>query len=1004
MEGSTAHRDAPLTGEAVLVRIPLDGPATPGEACLALRGDERPFALTGAWAGGGALLGSEPLAVAGRDDDPFAALERRPRVTGALGDWPDGRGAAAATIPAGAVGGGWVGYLGYALGALVERLPAPPPRPVPSPPFELAFYDHVLRLDPAGRWWFEALWTPGRDGELRRRLGVLRRRLAAPPARRPFATGTFAAAAPGARGYLEAVAECRERIAAGEIFQANLCMRLEAGFDGDPLDLYAAAAVRLEPRYGALVCGPRGAVCSLSPELFLRRSGRRVETEPIKGTAARGAANPERERAGLVASAKDRAENVMIVDLMRNDLGRVCEHGSVVVDALAEPTPAPGLWHLVSRVSGELAAGTGDAELLRACFPPGSVTGAPKIQSMRVIAALEAGGREAYTGAVGISSPISGLELNVAIRTLEIARGRIWLGAGAGIVADSRPRAELRECLLKARPIVEAAGGRLEVGLGPRRASRRPPPALAHGERPDPGRGVFETLLVTDGLAAGVGAHVDRLAGSVADLYGQALPDDVAARVSEAARRARSARLRVLAVPGPGDVARVAVRSAPLPAPAAEPVALVGVTLPGGLGAHKWADRRLLDALARAHGGVPLIVDLDGEVLEAAHANLFWAEGGRLLTPPGDGRLRAGTVRAELIAAMRGAGLEVRERALGLDRLRGGRRARADVVDPGCARRDPRRPRPGRRLGRRAAPRGARRDPLPGRPRPRARGDRGDRRDRRALVEHPHHVEVEPAGEEDVDRGLDHAVLARVHVGLDLLHRDALADRQLAAEPLLSGHEPGPDVGGRVGDRHALGEHQVEHHLAALQALGGPTGRRHADVGVEHVEHRRARLAVDEQHPVEGRRPPVGIGAEHLGEARPDPALGDLELGEAQHDPLAARELAVGDEALEALLEPGRLAAPDEGAAALAADDLTALLEPAQRVAQGPARDAELGGELVLGREPVARSPTPGPQPLADRVLGDIDERATALRFAWRRACHRLRTARPSAPRRRCRR
>jgi len=150
----------PVPGSARLTRTPLAGAVSPAEAGLLVRGDERPFALTGAWAGGGALVGSEPLWTASSGADPFALLDRQPSVTDGVAD---------------AVGGGWFGYLGYGLGARLEPVPSPPPRPTPLPPFALAFYDHLLRLDAAGRWWFEALWTPDREAALRRRLGLLRR-------------------------------------------------------------------------------------------------------------------------------------------------------------------------------------------------------------------------------------------------------------------------------------------------------------------------------------------------------------------------------------------------------------------------------------------------------------------------------------------------------------------------------------------------------------------------------------------------------------------------------------------------------------------------------------------------------------------------------------------------------------------------------------------------------------------------------------------------------------
>jgi para-aminobenzoate synthetase/4-amino-4-deoxychorismate lyase len=650
---------------ARLVRIELEGELPGAEGCLLVRGDEHPFGLAGDWAGGGALVGSEPLVVAAADEDPFALLDRQPVVTGAD------------EAPGGAVGGGWFGFLGYNLGARLERVPPPPPRPVPLPEFALAFYDHLLRLDADGRWWFEAIWSDERDAELSARLELLRTRLAEGVRERPVWVGTFQPAPPGGAGHIAAIDDCRERIAAGEIFQANLCLRLEAEWKGDPLDLFARTAGTLEPRHAGVVAGPWGAVCSLSPELFLRRRGRDVVSEPIKGTAPRVLAagregtRAEDARAALAASVKDRAENVMIVDLMRNDLGRVCEYGSIRVPALTEPRPAPGVWHLVSTVTGTLRPDAGDADLLRASFPPGSVTGAPKIQAMRVIAELEAGGREAYTGALGYASPVAGLELNVAIRTLEIRGERIWMGAGGGIVADSVAERELEECFVKARPVIAAAGARL---VEEPRVSRVTPISALAGEadRPDAAVGVFETLLVRGGTAVDARAHLARLERSVSALYGQALPDDLHARVVAAAAASPLARLRVMAMPGapehaasaapappgrrfagarPSRSLRVEVAAQPLAAePAPDAVTLAPAVLPGGLGAHKWQDRRLLDELAARLGAVPLLLDLDGDVLEAAYANLFIVEGTHLITPPLDGRQLPGTVRARVLA------------------------------------------------------------------------------------------------------------------------------------------------------------------------------------------------------------------------------------------------------------------------------------------------------------------------------------------------------------------
>src|SRR4051812_1390680 len=411
------------------MRVPLESALGALDVLRALRGDSHPFALVGSWAGGGAILGSEPVALAPADADPFALLD----------ELPAGEGSAA-------VGGGWFGYLGYSLGERVERLPPSPPRRSALPPFALARYDHVLRLDPGGRWWFEAL------GDDHPRLDLLRERVAAGAPPEPYELGTFRAYPDGA-AHARAVEWCRRYIAAGDLYQANLCLRLDAQFEGDALDLFCTAAGALEPDRAAYFSGPWGALASMSPELFLRRSGREVLSAPIKGTGS--------DKRALESSAKDRAENVMIVDLMRNDLGKSCAYGSVHVPQLARAVRGPGVWHLVSEVGGEPAPGVGDADLVRGAFPPGSVTGAPKIKAMEVISELESTGREAYTGAIGFASPLAGLELSVAIRTFELSGGHAWLGAGGGITWGSDPDAEYRECLAKARPLVEAAGAEL---------------------------------------------------------------------------------------------------------------------------------------------------------------------------------------------------------------------------------------------------------------------------------------------------------------------------------------------------------------------------------------------------------------------------------------------------------------------------------------------------------------------------------------------------------------
>jgi anthranilate/para-aminobenzoate synthase component I/branched-subunit amino acid aminotransferase/4-amino-4-deoxychorismate lyase len=644
-------------------REELECHLSPAQAVGWLRGEERPFALVGEWLGGLAVLGSAPARAASVSADPFVVFDSQPSVVG--GD------------ESVRVGGGWVGWLGYGLGARIEELPPSPPAPIPRPEFSLAFYDHVLVHD-GERWWFEALWSDERDAVLHERLELWRRRLRTVPVPvvadgAAVVRSPFVLAANGAPGHLEAVADCRRRIEAGELYEANLCVRLEAEFDGDPVELFARALPAAQPRFGALADG----VVSLSPERFLRRVDREVWTEPIKGTRPRVGADAARvaARDELAGSAKDAAEHVMIVDLMRNDLGRVCAYGTVRAER-PRVEPHAGVWHLVSTVSGRLRDGIGDGELLQASFPPGSVTGAPKVQAMKVIATLEATRREVYTGAIGIASPIAGLDLSVAIRTFEVSRDAIWLGAGGAVVADSDPERELAEAFDKAAGPIAAIGGSLvrpdsrgvrgpRVGLGGRidRVAR----ALNHGDRPDPRHGVFETVLVEHGRPVGLERHLARLAGSVEALYGASLPPTLEAGAQAAAAQAADtprARLRVLA--DPEGTIRIAV--SPDGRSRSDVVALVPFSLPGGLGAHKWRDRRLLEALAEAAAGaIPLLVDTDGQVLEAAHANVWIVEGEELITPPADGRILPGTTRAALLAADSLA----REEPLHLARLAG---------------------------------------------------------------------------------------------------------------------------------------------------------------------------------------------------------------------------------------------------------------------------------------------------------------------------------------------
>ena len=625
---------------------PLDGPAGGAGAARWLRDEPRGVALSGAWVGGGLLLSSHPLLVAGPEVDPFALLESAPVSV-------DSGPTAGKAGPV--MGGAWLGWWGFELARRLERLPPASPDPDCLRSFDLAFHDHVVRCDREGQWWFEALWSEERDSFLRERLECWRERLAGPtPDAQPFVAEPMRVYGSGTEGHRAAVTEGIARIGEGQLAQANLCLRLEGRLSGDLLDLWVEANQALAPAYAAYIGSDDHAIASLSPELFLRRAGRQVETRPIKGTAPN-----DTDPATLAGSEKDRAENVMIVDLMRNDLGRVCDYGTVVVSELCAVKPAAGVWHLESTVAGCLRPGVTDDALLRAAFPPGSVSGAPKVEAVRVIHQLESTARGAYCGAIGLCSPLAGLELNVAIRTFEAHGERLWLGAGGGIVSDSEPAAEVDEALTKARGVATAAGIEILAPVVPRRSPALPrPTGLA---RPEPAAGVIETMRIRAGQPLHLKQHLERLSNSCRQLE-IPLPSDLELSITRAARGMRQGALRVLATRERADIS---VR--PLPRPGA--TELIPVALPGGLGAHKWADRTMIDAFA-SPASTPLFCDLDGTVLEAGYAAVLIASGGVIIAPPLDGRILDSLSRRRLLAAADQAGLAIEIRPFSLDEAR----------------------------------------------------------------------------------------------------------------------------------------------------------------------------------------------------------------------------------------------------------------------------------------------------------------------------------------------
>jgi para-aminobenzoate synthetase component 1 len=396
--------------------------------------------------------------------------------------------------------GGAAGFVSYDWGLTLERLPAPRYDDLGLPDVVMAIYDWVLAWDHAqSRAWLISTGIPessaARASRAAARAAIVLGYLAdgAAPSHRHSAPWHRHSARSHSRtdapsdnrtvppsprvdtlwwspslelrssftreAYLAAVERVREYIFAGDIFQANLSQRFEATLRQPAWDFYRCLRERNAAPFAAYVDFPEAQIVSASPERFLRvDASRHVETRPIKGTRPRGV-GPEHDAAlgqALAESAKDRAENLMIVDLMRNDLSRVCAPGTIRVSELFSLEHYATVHHLVSTVVGELAPGADAIDLLRASFPGGSITGAPKLRAMEVIAELEPSRRGVYCGSIGYWSLTGELDTSIAIRTALLQDDRIYFSAGGGIVADSDPEQEYLETLDKARAMIDA--------------------------------------------------------------------------------------------------------------------------------------------------------------------------------------------------------------------------------------------------------------------------------------------------------------------------------------------------------------------------------------------------------------------------------------------------------------------------------------------------------------------------------------------------------------------
>ncbi len=537
-------------------------------------------------------------------------------------------------------------------------------------------YESAPAFDPALR-------TRAPDGFPLLRFGLYRRLEETGP---PKASGRddFPAWTPsvGEAAYRRAIAVIREQIARGETYQVNYTYRLTAPFPGDGRGIFARMAGGQGAAAGAFIDAGRYQVCSASPELFFRREGLRIVTRPMKGTERRGRTAGEDSRlAGrLRRSAKNRAENLMIVDLLRNDLGKIAAAGTVETGPLFEIETYPTLFQMTSTVSARTRASL--PEILSALFPCGSVTGAPKPSTMGIIADLETTPRRVYTGAIGLVSPGRRALFLVAIRTLLIDRERetAEYGVGGGIVWDSRAGAEYAESRLKARIVT---GGR--EGF---------------------------SLLETIGWTPGEGyvlleRHLERLEGS-ARHFG--FPFDsarVRRRLRAQAAGLTGAPHKVRLLLGPDGSLLCSAR--PLPSrPNRKPLrvafALSPVDSRDPFLRHKSTRREVYENARAGRAGFDEVILFNerGEVTEAAASNIVIRSGGELITPPLSSGLLPGTMRAELLESG-----EIRERVIRREELagaeeiylinsvRGRRRAVLEepASDPGNRLR-PQRPRP----------------------------------------------------------------------------------------------------------------------------------------------------------------------------------------------------------------------------------------------------------------------------------------------------------------------
>jgi len=391
--------------------------------------------------------------------------------------------------------GGVVGYFGYDLCRHLERLPSTSVDDIDLPDCFLCFYDAVIGFDHLkNRACIVSTGFPETDTKragkrARERLEKLKKRIyrfsggtSPPPYRREDIlakeTNSFSFSYGGQalsekalsslkinsnftkEKYISTVEKAKEYIASGDIYQVNLSQRFSADLSITPFQLYKKLRRITPAPFGSFLNFEPAAIVSASPERFLKVSGLKVRTRPMKGTRARGKNEPEdrRLKTELLNSTKDRAELVMIIDLERNDLGRVCEYGTVEVKKFVNLEAHPTVFQTTSTIEGVLRKGKDRIDLLKAAFPGGSITGAPKVRAMEIIEELEPTKRGLYTGSIGYLSFSGEMDLNIVIRTILVKGKKAYFQVGGGIVADSAPEAEHKETLDKAKALIAALG------------------------------------------------------------------------------------------------------------------------------------------------------------------------------------------------------------------------------------------------------------------------------------------------------------------------------------------------------------------------------------------------------------------------------------------------------------------------------------------------------------------------------------------------------------------